>query len=261
MIKTQLPTPKPAQPLARQRRCTGDAGSSAHLPIAVIEGRHGDASVAAVNAQAARPPEVAANPRTSRKPRKSPVSTRTLDEDAILARIENGESLAHVAASLGLDRSTLSKWLNADHHRSARAREARAASAAAFDEQAERDLRAATNPFELAKARDLAHHLRWRASKINPKAYGDKLEVAAGDGQLTLEERLKQINEMEVPAHAPMPPGAEWATTSRAPAVDDVQGGHAGGRALPGESQLLRSAERRIEDVPPVMSTHRNWRR
>jgi hypothetical protein len=54
--------------------------------------------------------------------RKMPISLAGLDEDAILARIENGESIAAIAASLGVDRSTLSKWLNAAEHRSARAR-------------------------------------------------------------------------------------------------------------------------------------------
>ena len=152
---------------------------------------------------------------TSKMPakiRKKPVSTRDFDEEVILARIENGESIAQVAVTLDSDRSTLCKWLNASDQRSARAREARAASAAAFDEQAERDLRAAATPFELAKARDLAHHLRWRASKINPKAYGEKLELASGEVQLTLAERLKRLSEMDVPPHAAMPPSSDWAT-------------------------------------------------
>jgi transcriptional regulator with XRE-family HTH domain len=137
--------------------------------------------------------------------RKTPVSLGGLDEAAILARIENGESIAAIAASLGADRSTLSRWLNAEEHRSARAREARQAAAAAYDEQAEQELRAATDLFQLAKARELAQHLRWRASKINPKAYGDRLEVEPAEKPETLAQAIKRLNDMKVPPHAPMP--------------------------------------------------------
>jgi hypothetical protein len=30
---------------------------------------------------------------------------------------------------------------------------------------------------ELMRARELAQHYRWKAGKMNPKAYGDRLEV------------------------------------------------------------------------------------
>lgn len=140
--------------------------------------------------------------------RKSPASTDDFDERSILRRIENGETLAAIAHTLGVDRSTLSRWLKADEQRSARAREARAAAAAAFDEQAEQELRASTNAFELSRARELAQHLRWRASKINPKAYGDRLDLSTDARQPTVAEALRALNNMEVPPHAPMPPGA-----------------------------------------------------
>lgn len=38
------------------------------------------------------------------------------------------------------------------------------------------EIRAASDPFALAKAREVASHLRWRASKIAPTDYGDKIE-------------------------------------------------------------------------------------
>jgi hypothetical protein len=79
------------------------------------------------------------------------------------------------------------------------------AAAAAYDEQAEQGLLAATNLFELAKARELAQHLRWRASKINPKAYGDRLEVEPAEKPETLAQAIKRLNDMKVPPHAPMP--------------------------------------------------------
>jgi hypothetical protein len=48
--------------------------------------------------------------------------TTAISEDAILVRIENGESIAAISASMGAYRSTLSIWLNANEHRSARER-------------------------------------------------------------------------------------------------------------------------------------------
>ena len=42
----------------------------------------------------------------------------------------------------------------------------------------------ASDPFELAKAKELAHHYRWRASKIAPKLYGDKQSV---EGKFTVD--------------------------------------------------------------------------
>ena len=38
----------------------------------------------------------------------------------------------------------------------------------------------AGDPFELAKAKEAAHHYRWQASKANPKGYGDKLDLTHG---------------------------------------------------------------------------------
>jgi hypothetical protein len=42
----------------------------------------------------------------------------------------------------------------------------------------------ASDAFELAKAKELAHHYRWRASKIAPKLYGDRLQV---EGKFTVD--------------------------------------------------------------------------
>jgi len=100
-----------------------------------------------------------------------------LTEEQILERIEDGESLASIAASKGKVRSMLSKWIAADENRSARARTSRELAASAWDEKAESGIAEATDPFDLAKAKELAHHYRWRSSKISPAQYGDKLDM------------------------------------------------------------------------------------
>jgi DNA-binding transcriptional regulator YdaS (Cro superfamily) len=107
-------------------------------------------------------------------------ATDTIDAlgvDALCDRLCAGESQTAIAESLGVGVATLSRWIAADPERSARVREARIAAARTFDEMAEAELRKATDPFGLAKARELASHYRWKASKSNPREYGEKIEI------------------------------------------------------------------------------------
>ena len=96
---------------------------------------------------------------------------------SLCERIQSGESLTDIARALGVSFGSLSNWIAADTERSARAREARSASAQAYDDLALQNIRQAADPFELSRAKEEAHHLRWRASKINPREYGDKLDI------------------------------------------------------------------------------------
>lgn len=107
-----------------------------------------------------------------------------LTEDDLLERIDSGEMLTAIAASVGKSKSMLGRWIAADEGRSARVREARILAAEAWDAAAQAGIEGAADPFELAKAKEIAHHLRWRASKIAPKVYGDKIqtEVTGKDG-------------------------------------------------------------------------------
>ena len=47
----------------------------------------------------------------------------------------------------------------------------------AFEERAEQELRSARTPFQLAKARELAAHWRWRAKAVNPRQYGERVDM------------------------------------------------------------------------------------
>lgn len=128
---------------------------------------------------------------------KSPRPPRSrLDElgiDGLCKRLQAGESVTAIAQDLQIGKTTLLEWIALDPDRSARAREARSAAAAMYDEMAEQGLLEAADPFELAKAKERAHHLRWRASKVNPNSYGDKVQVAATVDQHTLsDEQLKE---------------------------------------------------------------------
>ena len=116
--------------------------------------------------------------------------------EAICGRLAAGESQRSIAESVGVQTSGLCEWLAADAERSARAREARSASARHWDDQAEAAIIAAdeTLPGSIAKARELASHYRWRASKYAPKDYGDKLDLTANVNQtMTLDQVEAQI--------------------------------------------------------------------
>ena len=97
--------------------------------------------------------------------------------DALCEKLIAGVSQTAIAAEIGVSLATLIAWVAADPERSARAREARVASAGNFADRAEEELRRASDPFTLARARELASHYRWKASKASPKDFGDKIEI------------------------------------------------------------------------------------
>ena len=105
-------------------------------------------------------------------------------EDAIVDALSNGKSMAAICKEIGVSNAKLCTWIAANEKRSARAREARSYAARIWDERAEDVIAEAGNPFELAQAKELAHHYRWRASKIAPRDYGDRVqaEVTGANG-------------------------------------------------------------------------------
>lgn len=94
--------------------------------------------------------------------------------DAICEAIVERNSLTKIARDAGVPVSGLLGWIEADPERSARVRETRAVTARLWDEQAEQVINSARDEFELKKAKELAHHYRWRGSKIAPREYGDQ---------------------------------------------------------------------------------------
>lgn len=96
--------------------------------------------------------------------------------DSICEKIISGDSYLAIAQEVGVSIALLSAWLASDPERSARAREARLASAATFDELAENEIRQAADPFSLARAKELAHHYRWRAAKRNPGEFSERVQ-------------------------------------------------------------------------------------
>lgn len=101
--------------------------------------------------------------------------------DAFCDAVLEGRTMTAIASEVGVSIGTLITWLAADPDRSACAREARIRTARLWDDKAEQGIADAADPFELSRAKELAHHYRWRAAKIAPREYGDKLAIGGAD--------------------------------------------------------------------------------
>ncbi len=95
--------------------------------------------------------------------------------EAVCERLSNGMTMTALAEEIGVTVGKLSQWIASDEEHSARAREARIHAARIWDEKALSVVEQALDLFELQRAKELAHHYRWRASKTAPKEYGDKV--------------------------------------------------------------------------------------
>lgn len=106
-------------------------------------------------------------------------------------KIIAGDMMREVALEWGVTIYRLRRWIAAEPSRAAAVRAARTLSAATYDEKAEQAIKDAKDDLELKRAKELAHHYRWKASKIDPGQYGDKLEVGGpGDFSKTDDNEL-----------------------------------------------------------------------
>ena len=120
----------------------------------------------------------------SAKPQTPIERVESIGIDSIAEMLANGVTLTAIAKDAGVSIGYFLQWIAADDERSARAREARIHAAKLWDEKALDVIEQAADPFELQRARELAQHYRWRASKAAPKDYGDKMtqEVTGANG-------------------------------------------------------------------------------
>jgi hypothetical protein len=116
------------------------------------------------------------------------------NEAEIIEAMRAGFGYRAIAPKYDVSIGLLAQWVAANPERSHACARAREESADQCDEEAEDLLRDAADPFELAKARELAVHLRWRAKSRNPKVYGDKIqqEHSGEIGLLGLAERMRK---------------------------------------------------------------------
>lgn len=105
--------------------------------------------------------------------------------DLICSSIADGRTFTGIAKEIGVSFGALMDYVGSNSEFSARVREARTLAARFWDEKAVEVIENAGEDFDLKKAKELAHHYRWRASKIAPKEYGERLEVD-GKGAMPL---------------------------------------------------------------------------
>lgn len=130
---------------------------------------------------------------TAQKPLTTAQRLDAIGIEVICSRIAEGESQKSISDSLEIPASALCEWIAAVPERSARAREARVVSARHWDQKAEEALLALDDDAKaggIARARELASHYRWRASKYAPSDYGEKVQqdvnLDAGPGLIGL---------------------------------------------------------------------------
>jgi hypothetical protein len=100
---------------------------------------------------------------------------------AICDLILEGHSYRQISAQFGVGLATLVAWMDADAERSQACARARESASQSYDEKALESIERANDAFELAKAREAAIHLRWRAKAVNPRRYGEKVAVGGAE--------------------------------------------------------------------------------
>jgi hypothetical protein len=99
--------------------------------------------------------------------------------DAFCDEVINGKTYVKIGRELGISAASVAAWLAADSERAARAKSARIMSAQSADELAEDVLM--NEDLDPIIRRELASHYRWRAKVVNPREYGEKLQI---DGKM-----------------------------------------------------------------------------
>lgn len=130
---------------------------------------------------------------TAQKPRKRgrPIVITPELQDKLLTLITGGTTLREACRKLKIHHSTVArKEITEDVFATLVAR-ARVAGAALCLDEAEDGLRKA-KPADVMRARELASHLRWKASKLLP-LYADRLDL-----QATVEEKRGPVDILEV---------------------------------------------------------------
>ena len=112
--------------------------------------------------------------------------------DSIMAQLEIGRSLVQVCRDDGMpDRETVSRWMRDDPAYAARYAYARAMQAdTLFSEMADVEHKVQAGTMDSHAARVVLDSMRWRASKLAPKIYGDRLDVQVSDTRISISGAL-----------------------------------------------------------------------
>ena len=112
--------------------------------------------------------------------------------DQIMVQLETGRSLVQVCKDPVMpDRETISRWIRDEPGYAAKYAYARAMQAdTLFSEMADVEAKVQAGTMDSHAARVVLDSMRWRASKLAPKVYGDRLDVSVSDNRISISGAL-----------------------------------------------------------------------
>lgn len=112
--------------------------------------------------------------------------------ESLLVQIESGKSMREVCRMDGMpDHTTVIRWLRDDPALATRYARARTAQAdTLFDRMEAVEEAVSAGTMDSHAARVVLDSMRWRASKLAPKVYGDRLDVSVTDTRISISGAL-----------------------------------------------------------------------
>jgi len=109
-------------------------------------------------------------------------------QEHLVAELQTGRSLRQVCGDEGMpDFRTVQRWIVADPAFAVRYARARMAQADTLFDRMEAVEEAVTaGTMDSHAARVVLDSMRWRASKLAPKVYGDRLDVSVSDSRISI---------------------------------------------------------------------------
>jgi len=108
--------------------------------------------------------------------------------DSLLVQIEAGKSMREVCRMEGMpDHTTVIRWMRDDASLATKYARARMAQAdVLFDRMEAVEEAVSAGTMDSHAARVVLDSMRWRASKLAPKVYGDRLDVSVSDSRISI---------------------------------------------------------------------------
>ena len=119
-------------------------------------------------------------------------ATKSVMVETLLEQIEIGKSMREVCRMDGMpDHTTVIRWMRDDAVLATKYARARTAQAdTLFDRMEAVEEAVAAGTMDSHAARVVLDSMRWRASKLAPKVYGDRLDVSVSDTRISISGAL-----------------------------------------------------------------------
>jgi hypothetical protein len=142
-------------------------------------------------------------------------------QELVIAEIQTGRSLRQVCKEEGMpDFRTVQRWIVSDGQFAVKYARARMAQAdTLFDRMEEVEEQVSAGTMDSHAARVVLDSMRWRASKLAPKVYGDRLDVSVSDSRISITGALQaaQSRLLDVIDVTPILPSASSASDNEGP--------------------------------------------